>query len=220
MPKTSCPAFITFTGADDASLCKGMSELSAKFPIEWGILVDRDKSGQPGFPVAPHIDRFRERGLRLCAHISGNLADDIVRGATPALNLGGFTRALISHAPKTAIPTVIDSIKKFANVHGIRVVLPCHGKGPPTQDCGIDWLYIPPVEDESGLAGCPSIPSEGPFCGIRVDTVENIRSILERRIVVDPRTAFWLETGSCEQNGGGLNLEQCREFCERIFGKN
>ena len=34
------PAFITFTGVDRAELLPGMIELTAMYPIEWGILLD------------------------------------------------------------------------------------------------------------------------------------------------------------------------------------
>ena len=81
MTVTPPPAFITFTGADDARLCDGMRKLSARYPIEWGILIDRDKLGTKLFPSYEHIERFRHMGLRLCAHVCGSsLAQEIATG--------------------------------------------------------------------------------------------------------------------------------------------
>ena len=91
MTVTPPPAFITFTGADDARLCDGMRKLSERYPIEWGILIDRDRLGTKLFPSYGHIERFRHMGLRLCAHVCGALAREIATGANPRVDLGGFS---------------------------------------------------------------------------------------------------------------------------------
>ena len=49
------PAYITFTGIDRADLLPGMLALSARYPIEWGVLLDLAQEGSPLFLSLIHI---------------------------------------------------------------------------------------------------------------------------------------------------------------------
>ena len=41
------PSFIAFTGVDRAALRPGLAELAARYPIEWGILIDDQRPPDP-----------------------------------------------------------------------------------------------------------------------------------------------------------------------------
>ncbi|MCG8370090.1 MAG: phosphoribosylanthranilate isomerase, partial [Proteobacteria bacterium] len=116
------PAFVTFTGVDDAALVKGMVELSQRYPIEWGVLIDREQAGRPLFPSAQQIDRFRSAGVRLCAHICGIYAREIAGGLNPDLNLAGFSRIQVNHGRAGADEDVVNAVSRYAAQQGVRGV--------------------------------------------------------------------------------------------------
>ncbi|MGB5630368.1 MAG: hypothetical protein WBM57_13425 [Woeseiaceae bacterium] len=220
MPTKTQPAFVTFTGADDASLCKSMSELSAKYPIEWGILVDRDKAGRPLFPLPQHIDRFRQLGVRLCAHICGSVATDIARGAVPTLNLGGFSRIQINHGREGASAAVVSAVQRFANLHTVRGVLQCRDLSFPTEYAGVDWLYDVSFGEGVRPTSFPQIEQDLPFCGISGGIgPDNVETTLDDLVQVAPGTAFWIDMESGVRTNGVFDLGRCKDVCERVYGK-
>lgn len=219
MPTKNRPAFITFTGADDASLCKGMGELSAKYPIEWGLLIDRDQAGRPLFPTAQHIDRIRKLGVRLCAHICGPAASDIANGANPTLNLAGFSRIQINHGREGADEHVVGAVRRYANVHAVRGVLQCRDDEFPAEAGGVDWLYDVSFGEGVRPKRFPPVVTDYPFCGISGGIgPENVEKTLDELIQVAEGTTFWIDMESGVRSDGAFDLERCREVCERVFG--
>lgn len=93
------PAFIAFTGVDRAELRPGLAALSARYPVEWGILIDDERAGEPLFPdAATRAALLQGPPLRWAAHVCGAAARAIAAGAgTPGLHLAGFGRLQINH---------------------------------------------------------------------------------------------------------------------------
>ena len=65
------PAFIAFTGVDRAEIKRDLCALAARYPIEWGILVDDDRSDVALFPNASvRAQLVSGAPLRWAAHIT------------------------------------------------------------------------------------------------------------------------------------------------------
>ena len=93
------PVFIAFTGADDPALIPDMAGLSARYPIEWGMLLDEAQAGQPLFPEAKaRAAMLAAPGLRWAAHVCGEQARRIANAPdTATIDLQGFTRVQVNH---------------------------------------------------------------------------------------------------------------------------
>src|SRR5271169_1638225 len=92
------PLFVTLTGADDATDIARMADLSARYPVEWGLLFEPVHQGSGRFPSLDFVGKLIELGgMRLSAHLCGGRARDVIaRGACEALAgplAGNFERA-------------------------------------------------------------------------------------------------------------------------------
>lgn len=212
------PAFITFTGIDDAALIKGMVELSKRFPIEWGILIDRHKKGVPLFPDGRQVDSFRECGVRLCAHICGDIAQEIVRGLNPSLNLAGFSRIQVNHSREGARPEVVRAVSRFSARHGVRGVLQCRSEFP-VEENGVDWLYDVSFGEGVRPKSFPTVRTDQPFCGISggIDS-NNVADLLANTISVEDGQFFWIDMESGVRTDGSFDLEKCEAVCRAVYG--
>lgn len=214
------PEFITFTGVDDAAYCKGMIELSAKYPIEWGVLVDRDKKGVPLFPTNKHIDRIRKSGIRLCAHICGSLATDIASGHRPDINLAGFARIQVNFSRSGAMPSAVQSVSEFANKHAVRAALQCRDDHFPTEHTSVDWLYDVSFGEGVRPSSFPPIVSNHPFCGISGGlSPDNVLTTLDEKLVVEQGSGFWIDMESGVRRDGAFDLELCAQVCDEVYGR-
>lgn len=219
MAATNKPAFITFTGIDDTALCKGMRELSAHYPIEWGILIDRDRKGVPLFPDARQIDRFRRLGVRLCAHVCGSIAMDIAAGRHVEANLAGFSRVQVNHGRHGASTEIIDAVSRFASRHGVRGVLQCGESSFPVESTQVDWLYDVSFGEGVRPDSFPPIVSDHPFCGISGGIgPDNVLETLDRVLGEGAEHAFWIDMESGVRSGGAFDLDRCRSVCEQVYG--
>lgn len=214
------PEFITFTGVDDAAYCKGMIELSARYPIEWGVLVDRDKKGIALFPTNRHIDRIRKSGIRLCAHICGLLALDIAEGRNPDVNLAGFARIQVNYSRSGASPEAIRYVSKFANRHAVRAALQCREDRFPIEETAVDWLYDVSFGEGVRPTSFPPIVSNHPFCGISGGlNPENVLATLDEKLLVNGDSAFWIDMESGVRTNGEFDLDLCARVCEQVYGQ-
>lgn len=212
------PAFVTFTGIDDSALVKGMSELSQRYPVEWGVLIDRDKKGVPLFPNARQIDKFRACGVRLCAHICGEIAQDIVRDKNPSINLAGFSRIQINHGREGATPGVVRAVSRFAARHGVRGVLQCSGKFP-VKETSVDWLYDVSFGEAVRPTSFPAICSEHPFCGVSGGIAPtNVETLLATKIANKDNRLFWIDMESGVRSNGSFDLKKCEAVCHSVYG--
>jgi hypothetical protein len=215
------PEFITFTGVDDAAYCKGMIELSAKYPIEWGVLVDRDKKGVPLFPTNMHVDRIRKSGIRLCAHICGSLASDIAAGTGPDINLAGFARIQVNYSRSGATPLAIRAVSEFANKHAVRAALQCREDNFPLEETSVDWLYDVSFGEGIRPTSFPPIVSNHPFCGISGGlNSDNVLATLDEKLVVESAAKYWIDMESGVRTDGAFDLDLCARVCEQVYGSS
>lgn len=211
------PAFITFTGVDDATILEGMVELSGRYPVEWGVLIDRHKKGVPLFPDERQVDRLRRAGLRLSAHLCGEIAAEIARGDAPALNLGGFSRVQVNHGRAGADAAVTDAVRRFAARHGLRGVLQCSGPFPAEPN-GVDWLFDVSFGEGVRPTSFPRLDRDHPFCGFSggIDP-GNVGGLLAGRLRIDGAPAFWIDMESGVRSGGRFDLARCEAVCRAVY---
>ncbi len=210
------PDFITFTGVDSAELIPGMQKLSARYPIEWGVLINPDQHDNPLFPESDTLQQIQRSGLRLSGHICGEPAMTIAVGGTPTLDLGGFSRIQINHGFQGSSAEQIGNCLRFASFKGIRPALQCQDRFPNVQ--GVDWLYD--VSFGTGAQPKQWIPLNGdvPFCGYSGGlNAENVCSVLQE---IDVRSGghFWIDMESGVRTGGRFDLKKCATVCEAVYG--
>ena len=218
MTGTPTPAFLTFTGVDDPALLKGMTELGRRYPIEWGVLVDRHRKGVPLFPDDRTVDHFRQAGLRLCAHLCGEIATEIAAGHSPSLNLGGFARIQVNHGRDGANTEVTANVRRFAASHALRGVLQCNDEFPREPN-GVDWLFDVSFGEGVRPASFPPLAGDHPFCGYSGGiSADNVAELLANRLDVAKGTVFWLDMESGVRRDGRFDLDACEAVCRAVFG--
>lgn len=211
------PAFVTFTGIDDAALVKGIVELSHRYPIEWGVLIDREQAGRPLFPTARQIDRFRAAGVRLCAHICGTYAREIAGGLSPELNLAGFSRIQVNHGRAGADGDVVSAVSRYAARHGVRGVLQCNGPFPLEQT-SVDWLFDVSFGEGVRPESFPAIRSQHPFCGLSGGiSPDNVVQLVGERIERSGDYLYWIDMESGVRTGGAFDLRKCAAVCAAVY---
>ena len=219
MTARTLPSFVAFTGADDAKDCPGMVQLSRKYPIEWGLLIDRQKAGGPLFPSVEHIERFRKLGLRLCAHVCGSLASEIANGSEPTLDLGGFSRIQVNHGRGGADAEVVANVARFASIHGVRGILQCSGSSFPQHATSVDWLFDVSFGKGVPATKFPAIWFDHPLCGLSSGiNPANVRAKIEHQFDVRPGVAYWIDMESGVRSDGAFDLQLCEAVCRAVYG--
>jgi len=210
------PAFVTFTGVDHADLIPGMQALSARYPVEWGVLVDAEKEGTALFPVAATRQAMQRAGVRLSAHICGEAARDIVEGHVSDLVLDGYARAQINHGRSGSTESEIHFSQLFAARNGLRAALQCQGDFP--DDGRVDWLYDVSFGTGVRPATWPPVGNDRSFCGISGGLgPDNIGAVLSR-LTVAPGAVYWIDMESGVRTGARFDLEKCAAVCRLVFG--
>lgn len=92
---------VTITGADDGVNPGDLVALSREFPfVEWGILFSAKRTGTPRYPTPGWVHGLagaaRRHGLRLSAHLCGQMARDTAAGLDRWLPSQTFQRAQIN----------------------------------------------------------------------------------------------------------------------------
>lgn len=208
------PEFITFTGADDATDISGMAALSAKYPIEWGILFSPSRQGSdPRCPGGDAQSRFLHSGLRLSAHLCGGHSRKIMAGESIVeqipVDLSFFKRVQVNHhAP---VPRMITAFQ-----HGwgkFRCIAQSRSDFTFPTNTSVDWLF-----DGSGGRGIrptewPKYPGRlvGYAGGIAPD---NVIDILRRINATGP---YWIDMESGVRTDNRFDLDLCRHVCEQVF---
>jgi hypothetical protein len=210
------PAYITFTGVDHAGLVDGMRALSALYPVEWGVLIDRAQEGAPLFPAGPVRSQLQRAGLRLSAHICGEAARAIVEGREPGLALDGFSRVQINHGRTGSGEEAIVHSQRFAARHGVRAALQCQGDFPDDQR--VDWLYDVSFGTGARPVSWPGIAGQRGFCGfsggLGPDTVLAVLSAL----YIGAGAAYWIDMESGVRSGSRFDLAKCAAVCRAVYG--
>ena len=211
------PAFITFTGIDNTVNAEDLVPLSKQYPIEWGVLVDRDKRDIPLFPGSLQISHFREAGVRLCAHICGEIAHEVATNKNPLLNLAGFSRIQVNHGRDGASSDVVSAVCRFAARHGVRGVLQCNGDFP-VQETSVDWLYDVSFGEGVKPSSFPTIRSDHPFCGFSGGIGPgNVTELLSEKMVVDGGNIFWIDMESGVRSNNQFDLDKCEAVCRAVY---
>jgi hypothetical protein len=212
------PSFIAFTGVDRPDLLPGMKRLSARYPIEWGVLVDPEQEDKALFPdAATRETLLAERTLRWAAHVCGAQAREIVGAPlVTAVATAGVQRVQVNHSFLGSAPEQIAAARAYGRRLGVRTVLQCAGTFP--DEPGVDWLY-----DVSFGAGVkpdrwPALPSGGAFCGysggIGPETVTDILM----RVAAPDGALYWIDMESGVRTNGAFDLAKCEAVCRAVYG--
>ncbi|MBP1205229.1 hypothetical protein JOD97_003271 [Duganella sp. 1411] len=211
----SPPAYITFTGIDRADLLPGMLALSARYPIEWGVLFDLAQEGAPLFPSEGVRRVLQSAPLRLSAHICGAAARSIVETGDAALDLAGFCRVQINHGRAGSSDSEIHNSALFGARHGVRAALQCQGDFPT--DARVDWLYDVSFGTGVRPATWPAAKAGLPFCGysggLGPDTVFDTL----RKFEIGAGAAYWIDMESGVRTGNRFDLAKCEAVCSIVF---
>lgn len=103
--------FVTATGLDDRTDLGRIADLSARFDVEWGILLSPGAQDiHNRFPSFATIERAQALGIRLAAHLCGRHAKQIMKGEfdRTSLPLDGFHRIQVNHLKP--VPSMIAAI--------------------------------------------------------------------------------------------------------------
>lgn len=213
------PVFIAFTGADDAALLPGMQALSARYPIEWGLLVDKEKEGVALFPsTGDRAAILSAPGLRVTAHVCGTWAQEIVEDPEGAMfDPAGFRRVQVNHGIQGSNDAQVARTGRFARRHGLRAVLQCGVDFPA--DADVDWLYDVSFGTGRKPTRWPALPDRtAPFCGysggIGPDNVATLLAQLE----VPDGADFWIDMESGVRSNGRFDLDRCAAVCRAVYG--
>jgi hypothetical protein len=213
---THAPSFITFTGVDDDSLLPGMLALSARYPIEWGVLLDAAQEGAPLFPVKAVRLAIQAAPLRLSAHICGGAAKAIVEGREPGLDLRGYSRVQINHSRSGSNSSEIRNSQQFAARHGVRSALQCQGDFP--DDLRADWLYDVSFGTGVRPGTWPAIGTQKTFCGYSGGlNPDNVADMLAG-LTVPPGAEYWIDMESGVRTGSKFDLSKCEAVCRIVYG--
>jgi hypothetical protein len=213
----SKPAFITFTGVDEAALLPGMQLLAKRFPIEWGVLIDPDKEARPLFPGPSERRLIQASALRLSAHVCGSAAMSIVAGHDPGLELQGYSRVQINHSREGSSELAILNGHAFGTRHSVRVALQCQGGFPA--DARVDWLYDVSFGTGKAPAVWPAITSARPLCGYSGGIGPSNVAALLTQFPVTKGVPFWIDMESGVRTAGRFDLQKCAAVCEQVFGR-
>jgi hypothetical protein len=212
------PSFIAFTGVDRLDLLPGMKDLSARYPIEWGVLVDPDQEDKPLFPdAAIRAALLAEPGLRWAAHVCGAGARDIAAAPrTTAVAVTGVQRVQVNHSFQGSNADQIAAARDYGRRMGVRTVLQCTGAFPG--ETGVDWLYDVSFGTGVKPKDWPALPATGPFCGysggIGPDTVIDIL----QRIAAPAGALYWIDMESGVRTDGLFDLAKCEAVCRAVYG--
>jgi hypothetical protein len=143
--------FVTMTGIDERTDLDRVLTLSARFPVEWAILMSPDLQGShPRFPGHETIDAFRSMPVRKAVHLCGVHAKEIMAGGEPVVDVTGFDRAQINHRRPIA-----ELVAGFAFRRGVQGIMQSRSLEFPDAP-GVQMLF-----DRSGGQG--RLPLEWPI---------------------------------------------------------
>lgn len=209
------PAYITFTGVDRADLLPGMLALSARYRLEWGVLIDPAREGMPLFPSASVRRALQGAPLRLSAHVCGDAARAIADTGDAVLDLAGFSRIQVNHGRDGSGESAIRHCATFAARHGVRAALQCQDAFPA--DERVDWLYDVSFGTGVRPARWPAVRGALPFCGYSGGLGPATVGDALRSFPVSPGAAYWIDMESGVRTDGRFDLARCAEVCRIVF---
>ena len=212
------PSFIAFTGVDRLDLLPGLKRLSARYPIEWGVLVDPDQEDKALFPNATVRDGLlAEPGLRWAAHVCGAGARDIVAAPlTTAVAVTGVQRVQINHSFQGSSADQITAARDYGRRMGVRTVLQCAGAFP--DEAGVDWLYDVSFGTGVKPKDWPPLRAGGPFCGYSGGIGPATVGEILQRIAAPAGALYWIDMESGVRTDGAFDLAKCEAVCRAVYG--
>jgi hypothetical protein len=216
------PKFVTFTGVDDKTDWDKLEDLSAWYPIEWGVLVG-GRLGSNRYPTDIERLDMKDReivgaGCSFSLHMCGEYAQaalfpdasektELIRQLAKAKIFGRIQ----INAGKYDIPNLI----RFQEFVGKPVIMQARGKEFPEPLTGIQCLH-----DLSGGKGRvpkfrPVQPPEtvlvGYAGGIGPDNVVQVLSEINAH-------NFWIDMESkIRDTDDWLDLNKCEAVCKQIW---
>lgn len=211
------PSFIAFTGVDDPALAPGLQALSARYPIEWGLLIDDDRPAEPLFAAAEvRAALLSAPGLRWAAHVCGTQARAIANDPAAArIDLAGFQRLQVNHSFEGSSPVQIDNCVRFGRARGIRTLLQCAGAFP--DDPRLDWLFDTSFGTGATPGHWPPIAASA-FCGYSGGIGPATVADVVATIAAPPGAVYWIDMESGIRTDGRLDLAKCEAVCRAVFG--
>jgi hypothetical protein len=209
------PAYITFTGVDRTELIPGMLTLSARYPIEWGVLIDPEQEEKQLFPTTSERKALLASALRFSAHVCGQPALDIAKGCEPGIDLGGVSRLQLNHSREGSSEEVIANAYAYSARQGLRLALQCQGEFP--DDTRADWLYDVSFGTGIVVNEWPQVTHAHPFCGFSGGL--SPQTVAESLTKFNAASDFWIDMESGVRSDGLFNLGKCEQVCELVYGK-
>jgi hypothetical protein len=212
------PSFIAFTGVDDPQLLGAMQVLSARYPIEWGILVDDAQTEKRLFPdAAKRAAMLSGAGLRWAAHVCGEQARLIANDPDAAtVNVTRFQRVQVNHSFSGSSDTQIECAIRFGRTHGVRTMLQCSSDFPA--DARLDWLFDTSFGTGVATTHWPTLPSGGPFCGysggIQPDNAGAAVAAIGRSV---DGGQYWIDMESGVRTDDRFDLTKCEAVCRAVY---
>lgn len=219
------PAFITFTGIDNATDLRAAKELASQYPVEFGILFSTDRQGVDlRYPSWGTIYRICDWFLpKLAAHLCGGYARQLLASARTDLDellLDNFSRVQVNTAQRgidtAALSEWGDSVKA-------QPILQCRGSSFP-EDQQVLWLF-----DASGGKGVepsawPVAATElqrPPFVGFAGGiSPSNIARLLPAIAQSAGSSPYWIDMESgVRDEQDRFDLGKCRAVCEAVYGR-
>ncbi len=212
------PAFIAFTGVDRVDLLPGLAALSARYPIEWGVLIDDQQEDKPLFPDAVTRTAVMSGSkLRWAAHVCGAQAKLIANDqAAATVDVGGFQRVQVNHSFEGSTPANADNAAAFGRRMGVRAMLQTKTTFP--DDTRLDWLFD--VSFGTGIkpTSFPAMPAGGPFCGFSGGLGPATVGAALDAIAAPAGSLYWIDMESQVRTDGWLDLRKCEAVCRAVYG--
>ena len=235
---THRPIFITFTGADDTADVDRMVALSARYPIEWGILFSESRRGTPRFPSLDALYRFEQaqldHDLRLSAHLCGQHSRFLLElGALPIyrnFDMQGFLTDCCRRIQiNTSTPiSNIDQILRWAKSMQAGVILQCTGRFPA--EAGVMWLFDASAGNGIAPKAWPRPRSlrenllKGYAGGLNPDNVATAVAEIGAHDMT-----YWIDMGSGVRTLSEIrvdrpqtdvfDLDKCEAVCRSVYGE-
>ena len=215
------PDHVTLTGVDDFTDLGELQALSRAFPVEWGILLHREKQGEGRYPSLDRIEAVLALGMRCAAHLCGAHARAAVRGEPlpPEINriLDSVGRIQVNTSERN-----IDygRIEKLAARRGARAILQCRGEERFPSEPRVDWLF-----DRSGGRGLRAtrwpVPADGTSFvgfagGLGPETIAGPIDAIAA--VLPPGTRYWLDMEGAIRTDDRFDPLKCRSVLEAVYG--
>jgi len=211
------PAFITFTGVDDATSATDLVALADDYPVEFGLLISPKRQGiEARYPTRATIEWLISKlPLAFAIHLCGFAAREVI-----ALGVSQHDD-LMDYVDRVQINTALrhvgfDQVGFWAAKRNMRAILQTRDEFP--RIAPVDLLF-----DASGGRGI--IPDDWPyavkstFCGYAGGLApENVAAAVN---VIGFRTGqrYWIdmESGVRDENDQ-FSIAKCREVCEAVYG--